>query len=78
MWTPLIPASFDPAHVAKHGASTPIGRSGQPNEVAPCYVFLGERTSFLHQRPGAASERRHGRRILTPARKPHQGRPCPR
>src|SRR2546421_7906330 len=40
IWTPLIPASFDPKHVAKHGAASPMGRSGQPNEVAPCYVFL--------------------------------------
>ena len=40
IWTPLIPASFDPEHVAKHGAAAPMGRSGQPNEVAPCYVFL--------------------------------------
>lgn len=40
IWTPLIPASFEPAHVAKHGASAPMQRPGQPNEVAPCYVFL--------------------------------------
>jgi NAD(P)-dependent dehydrogenase (short-subunit alcohol dehydrogenase family) len=40
IWTPLIPASFDPKHVAKHGASVPMQRPGQPNEVAPCYVFL--------------------------------------
>lgn len=40
IWTPLIPASFDPEHVAKHGTSAPMQRAGQPNEVAPCYVFL--------------------------------------
>src|SRR5262245_18203562 len=40
IWTPLIPASFDPDHVAKHGAKAPMRRPGQPNEVAPCYVFL--------------------------------------
>jgi len=40
IWTPLIPASFDPQHVAKHGSSAPMQRPGQPNEVAPCYVFL--------------------------------------
>jgi NAD(P)-dependent dehydrogenase (short-subunit alcohol dehydrogenase family) len=40
IWTPLIPASFDPEHVAKFGSSTPMKRPGQPNEVAPCYVFL--------------------------------------
>jgi NAD(P)-dependent dehydrogenase (short-subunit alcohol dehydrogenase family) len=40
IWTPLIPASFEPERVAQHGASTPMERAGQPNEVAPCYVFL--------------------------------------
>jgi NAD(P)-dependent dehydrogenase (short-subunit alcohol dehydrogenase family) len=40
IWTPLIPASFEPDHVAHHGASAPMHRPGQPNEVAPCYVFL--------------------------------------
>lgn len=40
IWTPLIPASFEPRHVAKHGSSAPMQRPGQPNEVAPCYVFL--------------------------------------
>jgi NAD(P)-dependent dehydrogenase (short-subunit alcohol dehydrogenase family) len=48
IWTPLIPASFDPEHVAKHGAATPMERSGQPNEVAPCYVFLAsEDASYI-------------------------------
>jgi NAD(P)-dependent dehydrogenase (short-subunit alcohol dehydrogenase family) len=40
IWTPLIPASFEPERVAHHGASVPMQRPGQPNEVAPCYVFL--------------------------------------
>ena len=40
IWTPLIPASFTPEHVAKHGSGAPMQRPGQPNEVAPCYVFL--------------------------------------
>jgi NAD(P)-dependent dehydrogenase (short-subunit alcohol dehydrogenase family) len=40
IWTPLIPASFQPDRVASHGASAPMKRAGQPNEVAPCYVFL--------------------------------------
>jgi NAD(P)-dependent dehydrogenase (short-subunit alcohol dehydrogenase family) len=40
IWTPLIPASFEAEHVARHGAATPMKRAGQPNEVAPCYVFL--------------------------------------
>jgi NAD(P)-dependent dehydrogenase (short-subunit alcohol dehydrogenase family) len=48
IWTPLIPASFEPDRVAKHGASTPMKRAGQPNEVAPCYVFLAsDEASYL-------------------------------
>lgn len=43
IWTPLIPASFQPEKVAKHGGSVPLGRAGQPNEVASCYVFLASR-----------------------------------
>ena len=40
IWTPLIPASFDEERVAEHGASAPMARPGQPNEVAPCHLFL--------------------------------------
>jgi NAD(P)-dependent dehydrogenase (short-subunit alcohol dehydrogenase family) len=40
IWTPLIPASFDADRIASHGGSAPMERAGQPNEVAPCYVFL--------------------------------------
>jgi NAD(P)-dependent dehydrogenase (short-subunit alcohol dehydrogenase family) len=40
IWTPLIPASFDAEKTARHGESAPMERAGQPNEVAPCYVFL--------------------------------------
>ena len=40
IWTPLIPASFDADAVAKFGKDTPLGRAGQPNEVAPCHLFL--------------------------------------
>src|SRR3954465_13412429 len=48
IWTPLIPASFDAERVAKHGSSVPMNRPGQPNEVAPCYVFLAsEDASYI-------------------------------
>lgn len=48
IWTPLIPASFEPERVAKHGSSAPMKRAGQPNEVAPCYVFLAsEDASYI-------------------------------
>ena len=40
IWTPLIPASFDEDKVASFGTNTPMGRPGQPSEVAPSYVFL--------------------------------------
>jgi NAD(P)-dependent dehydrogenase (short-subunit alcohol dehydrogenase family) len=40
VWTPLIPATFDAAQVAKFGESVPLGRPGQPDEIAPCFVLL--------------------------------------
>jgi NAD(P)-dependent dehydrogenase (short-subunit alcohol dehydrogenase family) len=40
IWTPLIPASMDEESVASFGADTPMGRPGQPDEVAPCFIFL--------------------------------------
>ena len=40
IWTPLIPASFKPDKVASFGTSVPLGRAGQPNEVAPSFLFL--------------------------------------
>lgn len=48
IWTPLIPASFDAERVSEHGSSTPMGRPGQPNEVAACHVFLAsEEASYI-------------------------------
>lgn len=40
IWTPLIPASFPASRVATFGDKTPMGRAGQPFELAPAYVFL--------------------------------------
>jgi len=40
IWTPLIPATFPGEKVETFGSDVPLGRAGQPNEVAPCYVFL--------------------------------------
>jgi NAD(P)-dependent dehydrogenase (short-subunit alcohol dehydrogenase family) len=40
IWTPLIPSSFTKEHVTKFGKNTPMKRPGQPDEVAPAYVFL--------------------------------------
>ncbi|GBG10852.1 NAD(P)-dependent oxidoreductase [Paenibacillus agaridevorans] len=40
IWTPLIPASFDPQSVSEFGSDTPMGRPGQPFELAAAYVYL--------------------------------------
>jgi NAD(P)-dependent dehydrogenase (short-subunit alcohol dehydrogenase family) len=40
IWTPLIPSTFPPEKVATFGSDVPLKRAGQPEEVAPCYVFL--------------------------------------
>jgi NAD(P)-dependent dehydrogenase (short-subunit alcohol dehydrogenase family) len=48
IWTPLIPASFPADKVAKFGKDTPLGRPGQPNEVAPSHLFLAcEDSSYM-------------------------------
>ena len=47
IWTPLIPASFDAERVAQHGASAPMGRPGQPNEVAPCHCLACMDSSYM-------------------------------
>ncbi|WP_299331514.1 glucose 1-dehydrogenase [uncultured Psychrobacter sp.] len=40
IWTPLIVASFTPDEIETFGQSSPMGRAGQPNEVAPAYLYL--------------------------------------
>jgi NAD(P)-dependent dehydrogenase (short-subunit alcohol dehydrogenase family) len=40
IWTPLQPATRDEDKIETFGADTPLGRAGQPGEVAPAYVFL--------------------------------------
>jgi len=45
IWTPLIPSTFPGEKVETFGSDTPLGRSGQPNEVAPCYLFLASEDS---------------------------------
>ena len=40
IWTPLIPSTFDEEKVETFGGDVPLGRPGQPEEVAPSYVFL--------------------------------------
>lgn len=45
IWTPLIPATFDEKKVDGFGDDTPLGRAGQPVEVAPSFVFLASEDS---------------------------------
>src|SRR3954447_8768375 len=40
IWTPLIPSTFPEDKVEKFGGDVPLARAGQPEEVAPSYVFL--------------------------------------
>jgi NAD(P)-dependent dehydrogenase (short-subunit alcohol dehydrogenase family) len=40
IWTPLIPSTFSADQVASFGSNTPLGRAGQPFELAPAYVYL--------------------------------------
>ncbi|HEV2927213.1 MAG TPA: SDR family oxidoreductase, partial [Propionibacteriaceae bacterium] len=40
IWTPLIPSTMPPEKVEKFGSDTPLGRVGQPVELAPVYVLL--------------------------------------
>ena len=40
IWTPLIPSTFPEDKVANFGKQVPMKRAGQPEEVAPSYVFL--------------------------------------
>lgn len=56
--TPLVYASFTKTHLKKFGKDTALGRPAQPNEIAPCYVFLASDESsyitgqFLHPNGG--------------------------
>jgi len=45
VWTPLIAATMPPDQVGNFGADTPLGRAGQPAELAPAYVFLASQES---------------------------------
>jgi NAD(P)-dependent dehydrogenase (short-subunit alcohol dehydrogenase family) len=45
IWTPLIPSTFSADKVSQFGANTPMGRAGQPFELAPAYVYLASNDS---------------------------------
>lgn len=40
IWTPLIASSFPRKKVAQFGSDVPMGRAGDPVEIAPAYLFL--------------------------------------
>jgi NAD(P)-dependent dehydrogenase (short-subunit alcohol dehydrogenase family) len=45
VWTPLIPATFPEDKLKSFGIQSPMGRAGQPAELAPIYVFLASQES---------------------------------
>jgi NAD(P)-dependent dehydrogenase (short-subunit alcohol dehydrogenase family) len=45
IWTPLIVSTFPEKRVEQFGQDEPLGRAGQPDEVAPAFVFLASRDS---------------------------------
>jgi NAD(P)-dependent dehydrogenase (short-subunit alcohol dehydrogenase family) len=59
IWTPLIPATMPAEKVGDFGADTPLGRAGQPAELAPAYVFLAsdDSTYITGERIGATGGR---------------------
>lgn len=48
VWTPLIPSSSPADKTPQFGTQVPLGRPAQPEEIAPCYVFLAcEDASYI-------------------------------
>ncbi len=45
IWTPLIPATMHEEKVKSFGSDTPLGRAGQPAELAPAYVYFASQES---------------------------------
>lgn len=58
IWTPLIASTFPPTKIRTFGSDSPMKHAGQPEEVAPCYVFLASDDAsfisgqFLHPNGG--------------------------
>lgn len=40
VWTPLIPSTFEAKKVSTFGTDSPMGKAAQPEDIAPCFVFL--------------------------------------
>lgn len=48
VWTPLIPSTFPKSKLEDFGKNVPLGRPGQPDEIAPSYLFLAdEKNSYM-------------------------------
>ena len=62
IWTPLIPSTMPPEKVESFGKQTPLGRPGQPAELAPIYVLLAsDEASYMS---GGRVEATGGRPVL--------------
>jgi NAD(P)-dependent dehydrogenase (short-subunit alcohol dehydrogenase family) len=62
IWTPLIPSTMSPDMVESFGDNTPLGRPGQPAELAPVYVMLAsDEASYV---TGARVEVTGGKPVL--------------
>ncbi len=62
IWTPLIPSTMPPEAVEQFGKNTPLGRPGQPAELAPVYVLLAsDEASYIS---GARIEVTGGKPVL--------------
>ncbi|HTF04433.1 MAG TPA: glucose 1-dehydrogenase [Bacteroidia bacterium] len=48
VWTPLIVSAMSEKDISTFGTDSPMGRVGQPSEIAPCFLFLAsEESSFI-------------------------------
>jgi NAD(P)-dependent dehydrogenase (short-subunit alcohol dehydrogenase family) len=45
VWTPLVASTFPGEDVGRFGAQVPMQRAAQPEEIAPCFVFLASSDS---------------------------------
>ena len=73
VWTPLNPSDKSAGQVAKFGASAPMKRPAQPEEIAPAFRVPRVGAVFrLHQRRDPADRRRLQRRLVKQVRMPQK------